>query len=303
MKLFLVFSILHLVSCYFVFQKPTPHIPTACYFTGAGFYFWWQMGCAKYMKENCDISKFPMIIGASAGSLTASLLLSNSDLDVVTDVAFDISHEVDLYSRKTGLAGIWGGLVRVWLERIIPEDICADQLKTLKIAVTPSFQKPKLVDGFSNKRDLIDACLASCHVPLFLDGRPYTEYRGEKVIDGSFWYFITKDRFTGLPLPENINVSEIFWIDYVDDEQFMQTISGNFLELSSPEGLHDMVDAGYNYMKREHFEGRLPFVKFQKPNFVTTSSSIVNSVSKIPVNIGKIASSIRNFNPYRISSS
>lgn len=118
--------------------------------------------------------------------------------------------------------------------------------------------------------DVIKACMASCHVPLFLDGRPFTEYRGEQVMDGSFWYFVTKDRVTGLPLPndENVTADDIFWIDYGDDEEFMQTISGNFLDLVSAESVPDMIEAGYNFMKREHFQGRLPMAIYEKPNFV-----------------------------------
>jgi hypothetical protein len=105
----------------------------------------------------------------------------------------------------------------------IPDDVTADMLKNLEIAVTPTFTKPKLVRGFQNKTELIEAIMASCHVPVFLNGMPYTTYRGERVIDGSFWYFVTKDRTTGLPLPSTqlAQLDDIYWIDYTDDEDFL----------------------------------------------------------------------------------
>lgn len=134
---------------------------------------------------------------------------------------------------------------------------------------------------------------------LLLDGRPYTQYRGENVIDGSFWYFITKDRRTGLPIPSNIvNEDDIFWIDYTDDEDFMLTVSGNFLELTNPQGMYDMIDSGYNFMKREHFSGRLPYVKYSKPNFVTLSSRLVTN---IPENIKQVVKKINYSEMYKIS--
>ena len=31
-------------------------------------------------------------------------------------------------------------------------------------------------------------------------------YVGEQVLDGSFWYFVTKNRETGLPIPPGLQV-------------------------------------------------------------------------------------------------
>jgi predicted patatin/cPLA2 family phospholipase len=88
-------------------------------------------------------------------------------------------------------------LLRKWLDIVIPDSVRTEDLQDLHIAITPTFKSPKLVSNFEDKNDLIDAIMASCHVPVFLDGRPFTEYKGEQVLDGSFWYFVTKDRYTG----------------------------------------------------------------------------------------------------------
>jgi Patatin-like phospholipase len=257
-----------------------PMQPKAMYFTGAGIYFWWQAGCARYIQENCDYSEVPMI-GASAGSLSSALLLANVDFQKAAESALRIGSESKVYERKGGLAGVWGTLLVAWLNEVIPDDVNADTFKRLQIAVTPYLKSPKLVSGFQTKAEVIDACMASCHVPVFLDGRPTTSFRGEQVLDGSFWYFVTKDRTTGLPIPADKKPDEIFWIDYCDDDDFMQSISGNILELVSPSKLLDMMDDGYNFMKREHFNGRLPLARLKKPNFVYVSD-FINSVERLP---------------------
>ena len=40
----------------------------------------------------------------------------------------------------------------------------------------PSFQL-SYIDDFASKEELIDACMASAHIPFFLDWRPTATYR------------------------------------------------------------------------------------------------------------------------------
>lgn len=248
---------------------------------GAGIYFFWQLGCAQYMKENCDLTKVPCFVGASAGSLTAAFLLSNADLKFATQRALDLADRAKVHERKSGLAGVWGVLLREWLQDVIPDTVTAQDLSKLHIAVTPTFKASKLVTGFQSKSDLVDACLASCHVPLFLDGRPFTEYRGEPVLDGSFWYFVTKNRENGLPLPSNTTAADMFWVDYGDDEPFMNSISGNILAVITPAEVVEMVEAGYNYMKREHYAKRLPMAISPTPTYVRSSLGLQSRIAAL----------------------
>ena len=146
---------------------------------------------------------------------------------------------------------------------IIISDINVDRLANLYIALTPLTKSPKLVKDFKDKKDLIDCCMASCHLPVLLDGSVLTNYRGEGVMDGSFWYFITKNRFTGLPLIEN--KKNYFWVDYGDDSKFMKSITGNIIELVDEAKLDNMMKMGYMYMKREHSKGNLPFPSSPRP--------------------------------------
>lgn len=40
------------------------------------------------------------------------------------------------------------------------------------------------VSDFGDKSDLVRACLASIHVPFFLNGKLYSQFRGQSCIDG-----------------------------------------------------------------------------------------------------------------------
>lgn len=258
------------------FQVPTN--PKSIYFTGAGVFFFWQVGAAKYLKETCVLKSDMPILGASAGSLTGLLLLAGVDFDKATEIALAQSAASGVYNKPTGLAGELGPLLQQWLQTVIPEDMAMETLGNLNVAITPAsvvaggVKAPKLVTNFTSKADVIEAVMASCHVPVFLDGRPTTEYRGESCIDGSFWYFVTKNRESGLPLPAG-NPADIYWVDYTDDEDFMNSIEGtNFLSIVTEQGVREMVQAGYNHLKREHFYGRLPMARLQRPNFVLSTA-------------------------------
>lgn len=138
--------------------------------------------------DNGQINSVFTCLGASAGSLSATLLLSNIDFIKASEVALRLGVEADVYKRKAGLAGIWGSLLNTFLNEIIPDDVPPENYKNLQIAVTPYLTKPKLVTGFNSKSEVIEACLASCHIPVFLDGRPSTTFRGEQVRDNKYVY-------------------------------------------------------------------------------------------------------------------
>lgn len=49
--------------------------------------------------------------GASAGSLSAVMAATNVDMDNAFDVALRLSEENGVWTRKEGLAGIWGPMI------------------------------------------------------------------------------------------------------------------------------------------------------------------------------------------------
>ena len=79
-------------------------------------------------------------------------------------------------------------LFALQLEEILPEDAHQRCEGTTFIAITKvklyGALRSKRVSSFSNRRDLVKALLASCHLPVLSTGALTTSFRGRRVIDG-----------------------------------------------------------------------------------------------------------------------
>lgn len=241
--------------------------PTSAYklirFGGAGIFFWWQAGAAKYLQQHYYL-KATAMLGASAGAISAAMLLSNASFDQGAKIAIQQTLESDLYSKKSGLAGVWGPMVRSFLEELIDESqLTPEDYKRIHIAVTPRLilRGTKIVTEFPDKANLIDAVMSSVHIPLFMDGRLWSRYQGRKYLDGSLWSFLLPGNKG--PLPKSLQPldweTDILDIDYKQDRLFMEnTDTGNIVKLITPEGLYDMMNYGYEYMATQRKLGKLP---------------------------------------------
>ena len=208
-------------------------------------------GVVKYLQQHYDLSKVDMV-GASAGALMVTLAMCNVDPDTAVQRAYDLAKEKDIWSRRFGLAGIWGNLVRQWLDDLLPDDavdICQGRLK-LVITKIPSFDIAYVSD-YTSKQDLIDACLASAHVPFFLDGKATCDFRGQACIDGSLSDFLTKGNSALLQCDGNALV-----IDYYDDAE-LEFGRFDFLKLRSYDEVMDLIQAGRLYAERTDNAGGL----------------------------------------------
>lgn len=113
-------------------------------------------------------------------------------VDRALEVALTLSNEANVFSRgKWGLLGIWGDLIERWLEEMLPEEAaarCAGRV-VLAAGAVPRVDRPwfeaELLTRFDSRRDLIEANLASIHVPLFLDYKLTARFRGAHYVDGS----------------------------------------------------------------------------------------------------------------------
>ena len=75
-------------------------------FCGGGIKFWWQAGCAKYILEymnNNNKKKDYTLIGASAGSLTATLLAMKVDMDKCAEFAILQAKRDNIFQNPLGL--------------------------------------------------------------------------------------------------------------------------------------------------------------------------------------------------------
>lgn len=231
-------------------------------FGGAGIFFWWQAGAAKYLQQACNL-QHTEFLGASAGAIAGSLLLTNVSLDQAADYAINQALEKDIWNRKTGLRGIWGNLVEEFMNDLIPPVIPKDDLARIHIMVTPRliFRGTKTLYNFESRQEMIDAVLASIHIPFFMDERPWRPVRGKMYLDGSFWPFVTR-RPTRLPKHLRIEnpSEEVLQIDHKADRRFVTDVdTNNIVRLITPDGLREMMHYGYNYMKDLDGEGKLVF--------------------------------------------
>ena len=90
-------------------------------FAGGGIYFFWQLGAVRYLRTRYDLTQLPMA-GASSGSLVACLSACGVDPQLSVDSAYQLAVDNDIWNRKLGLLGIWGGLIRKWLDELLPDN-------------------------------------------------------------------------------------------------------------------------------------------------------------------------------------
>ena len=133
---------------------------------------------------------------------TAFVMLRRARAQASVDLAYGLTLEKDLYNRPGGLAGarrwctlclapcahfavsrsplhshcagVWGPLIRRWLDELLPADaarVCSGRVGLFTLALWPPLPRHVFVDDFASKEDLIDAAMASVHIPWFLDGR------------------------------------------------------------------------------------------------------------------------------------
>ena len=170
--------------------------------------------------------------------------------------ALAIDH--DLFDRPLGAAGVFGPVVRAWLHDLLPAD-AVDRCGggRLKLVVTPLrlsslfLAPPATVDCFTTKDELVDACLASAHVPFFLDGKPSALYRGRAYVDGSFQDFFTRGNSEALACGGGAYV-----LDYLHDDQ-LETGRLDFLKLRDLEGARELMASGAAYARRQMESGVL----------------------------------------------
>lgn len=94
----------------------------------------------------------------------------------------------EVQKLSTGLFGIWGDILQKWLNQLISSSIDINNCKNLHIKLS-SVPKPFhnsfifYASQFSSRDDLINACMASVHIPIFMNGSLYTTYKGISCID------------------------------------------------------------------------------------------------------------------------
>jgi len=231
----------------------------AVLFNGGGIFFWWQAGFCQFCLEQGFVKDAlesdVKVIGTSAGALSAALLASGADFKKAADFAIYQTKRDKIIESKR-LAFVWGGIVEEWLTELLPNE---SQLlfQNTFITATPAdlFKgvRQDVLSNFQSKEDVVQACMASVHIPYFMDTRPCRKVGKDKwYIDGSFWPFVMgDDMFNACAAGPTANqlfpADQILNVDWRNDEVFAAQVREGFTTMISPERVFDMMDAGYAY--------------------------------------------------------
>jgi hypothetical protein len=164
-------------------------------------------------------------------------------------VAIRLADEAGVFTRAGGLSGVWGGLIERWLEELLPDDChvtCSGRVHISVTSLTVTFMPlhRHVIDTFYSKKDLIDACLTSVHIPYFIDGHFCRKYRDVNCLDGSALFFLHNTAWsTCTEFGENRSAI-IF--DQCRDKKLMAKNWG-FLETISKDSFAEMFSLGYEY--------------------------------------------------------
>lgn len=236
-------------------------------FPGGGIFFWWQLGAVRSLQRRFDLADGrASFSGASAGALAATLAAAGvTDTERTLDLAIELAARARVWERgKWGLYGIWGSLIHEWLEGLLPPDAAARCGGRLAVAVkaVPRLRRPwfetELVDEFEGRRDLIEACMASVHVPLFLNRRWTARFRGARYVDGSLSLRGDGEQRLYLPLACT-HASRCIRLCHRDDPRVRARYSrpSDFLAAASPEACRELMGWGAEHVARLDAEGGL----------------------------------------------
>lgn len=220
---------------------------------GAGIFFFWQLGAMKYLTERYDLTKVPMA-GASGGALASVLAACGVPADHAFQRAYDLSIVHGIWDRPLGLVGVWGALIEEWLDDLLPEDAaerCRGRV-TIIVTTLPNMGQVGISD-FKDKKDLINAAMASSHIPLLLDLKFARSCRGKLCVDGSFPDFFYNDNSELLKAGGSAVI-----FDYFQDPNLERKGRMDMLKLKTLEEVKHIMEVGYRYAQQlnhgGHFE-------------------------------------------------
>lgn len=203
------------------------------------------------MAQRYDLDRVHLR-GASAGGLAVTLAACGVSALDAAEAAHALSLQRGIFDRPAGLAGVWGGVVRDWLDELLPGDAAARCAGRLKLVVTavPSLRLSAL-DCFQTRGELIDACLASAHVPFFLDGRGTARFREGRFVDVSLYDFLWRNNSELLEAG-----GDAFVLDYCHDDR-LRVGRLDFLKRLDLDGAKALMAAGADYARRQEEAGVL----------------------------------------------
>jgi len=231
---------------------------------GGGIFLFWQIGAARAVSEVRQ-GRTTYWAGTSAGALCAALTLCHVEPLLAIETAHRLALERDLYRRPLGLLGVWGEILRQWLDVVLPPDadVLCGNLLTIQVTEWRGIRaglRVRRISNFSNRSELIDVLMASVHIPLFLDGslwaslpRPQ-EKSPTLAFDGSALWFVPLParRYWGvndsdLTVTNQPGIEPNYFITHLEDEEAVE--GPKFLELIGIDSAIELCSRGYSFTK------------------------------------------------------
>uniref|UniRef100_A0A7S3YXY6 PNPLA domain-containing protein n=2 Tax=Lotharella globosa TaxID=91324 RepID=A0A7S3YXY6_9EUKA len=217
---------------------------------GAGIFVFWQLGALKYISTHFDLSNVTLH-GGSAGAVLSTFIASGVDLNHAVRVSYDIGMEARVWDKWNHF-GLFGPLIRQWLEILLPPDAhirCTNRIRILLTRV-PGFRQ-QYVSQFASREELIDAVMASVHVPFFLNWKPLKSFRGAYYMDGTLDDFVSGENSPILGCN-----GKAFIVDYYEDPKLTFNRL-DFLRLKTHKQVLHLVAYGHRYARDLDMNGGL----------------------------------------------
>lgn len=210
-------------------------------FQGGGQYVFWMLGVRDYLNAQWDMSDTTMI-GASSGALCVVLTACGVATTKVLTATELIYKKYQPMSRMLGVCGIWSGMVKEWLELLLPDDAHTRCSGRTHIIVSRFRRPPLIVSTFESKQDLIECLMATTHLPFYMNYMPFRTFRGEWCYDGDW----SAKSYNDYEILGKENAYHHF--DYTKDN----SLAYNSVHTHGINIFKNMVRCGYEFAGRNH---------------------------------------------------
>lgn len=157
---------------------------------GCGFLGIYHLGVASCMVKHGQklLARLDRVAGASAGALAAAVLVSaptTRHVEISTEMLTGLAKKI----RRKPLGALTPGFqltkqVAKLLDKVLPPDAHELARGRLHVSLTRAkTHKNEVITDFDTREELIEALVASCHIPVY-SGRKTPTLRGEHYCDG-----------------------------------------------------------------------------------------------------------------------
>jgi len=220
---------------------------------GGGVFFWWQIGAMHELLQLYDLPlESVMLSGASAGALAVVLAQCGVDPAAAHKLAFSLADEAGCMQSPLGLCGKWGRLVYAWLDALLPahgHTLCNGRCNVVVTRCTP-LPRACGIAAHNSRAELIDALMASTHVPFFMDGSPFSR-RMRGTTDGDLLTWLGLASALETLCPEAANRPAAILVSHKHDEAFLTACRANGWSSLSTRGTEEFCEYGAAWVRRE----------------------------------------------------